>query len=93
MQQTAPRRKLKPFKEVTKHVGIDRQVRRLAEEMDLTGSRSNNPKVDMNYFTLFVPMRISDEEKLERLSDVVDTITAIEDSDVILLGMWVSPTE
>jgi hypothetical protein len=64
-----------------------------SQEMDLTKSRSNDPKVDLNYFTISVPMRLSDEEKMERLSDVLGTITAIEDSDVILLGMWVSPTE
>ena len=93
MQQITRRRGLKSFKEVAKNVGVDHKVRRLAEALDLTESRLNDPKVDVNYFTLFIPMRISDEENLGRLFDVVDTITAIEDSDVILLGMWVSPTE
>jgi hypothetical protein len=92
MQQIAPRRRLKPFKEVTKHIGIERQVRRLAEEMNLTESRSNDAKVDLNYFTLSIPMRLSDEEKMETLSQLANTVSAIEDSDVILLGMWVSPT-
>ena len=39
-----------------------------------------------------IPMRFSDEEKMERLSEMVDTVSAIDDSDVILLGMWISPT-
>jgi hypothetical protein len=60
--------------------------------MDLTGSRSNNRKVDLNYFTLSIPMRLSDEEKMETLSKLVDTVQAIEGSDVVLLGMWISPT-
>jgi hypothetical protein len=92
MQQIAQHRRLKPFREVTKHVGIDRRVRRLAEEMDLIEALSNDPKVDLNYFTVVVPMRLSDEEKMETLSELVDTVQAIEESDVVLLGMWVSPT-
>ncbi len=75
-----------------KNVGIERQVRRLAEEMDLTKSRSNDPNVDLNYFTLSIPKRLSDEEKMETLSELVDTVQAIEGSDVVLLGMWISPT-
>lgn len=75
-----------------KNVGIERQVRRLAEEMDLTKSRSNDPNVDLNYFALSIPMRLSDEEKMETLSEMVDTVQAIEGSDVVLLGMWISPT-
>jgi hypothetical protein len=93
MLQKVPRRRLKPFKEVTKHVEIDHKVRRLAEALALTGSRSNDPKVDLNYFTLSIPMRLSDDERSERLSEMVDTVSAIEGSDVILLGIWVSPTE
>jgi len=64
----------------------------LAEALDLTKSRSNDPKVDLNYFSLSIPMHLSDEEKIQRLSEMVDTVSAIEDSDVILLGMWISPT-
>jgi hypothetical protein len=94
MQQIASRRTLKPFKEVTKHVGVDRQVRRLAEAMNLTESRRNgevNPKVDLNYFTVSIPMVLSEEQKNERLLDLVETVTAIDGSDVILVGIWVSP--
>ena len=93
MLQTAPHRRLRSFRDVTKHIGIDRTVRRLAEEMDLTGPRSDDPKVDLNYFTISIPMRLSDEEKMERLSEMVDTVTAVgEGSDVMILGMWISPT-
>ena len=60
--------------------------------MDLTKSRSNDPNVDLNYFALSIPMRLSDEEKMETLSEMVDTVQAIEGSDVVLLGMWISPT-
>jgi hypothetical protein len=89
MLQTAPRRRVKSsFREVTKHVDVDRQVRRLAESLDLAEAR--NPKVDLNYFTLSVPMHLSDEEKRQRLAELVDSVTGIENSDVILLGIWVS---
>jgi len=91
MQQTSSRRRLRSFREVTKHVGVDRQVRRLAQAMHLTEARSNDPKVDLNYFTISVPMRLSDEEKKETLSELVDSVQAIEGSDVLLLGIWVSP--
>jgi len=90
MQKLAPRRRLKSFKEVMKNVGVDHKVRRLAEALDFI--EAQNPKVDLNYFTMSIPRHLSDQEKMERLSEVVDTITAIEDSDVILLGMWISPT-
>ncbi len=90
MQHIVPRRRLKPFKEVTKHVGVKHQVRRIAESLDFV--EAQNPNVDLKYFTLFIPMRLSDEEKMEALSELVDTVQAIEGSDVVLLGMWVSPT-
>ena len=90
MQKLAPRRRLKPFREVTKHVGVRHQIRRLAESLNLPDAQ--NPKADLNYFALSIPMRFSDEEKQERLADMVDTISEIEGSDVILLAMWVSPT-
>jgi hypothetical protein len=89
MLQTSQRRRLRPFKEVTKQIGLDRQLRRLAEAMNVAEAR--NPKVDLNYFTLSVPMRLSDEDKMETLSELVDTVQAIESSDVLLLGIWVSP--
>ena len=90
MQQTAPRRRLESFKDVTKHVGVQRQIRRLAESLNLP--EAQNPKVNLNYFTSSIPTRLSDEEKMERLSELVDTTQAIEGSDVVLLGMWISPT-
>ncbi len=90
MRQIVPRRRLKPFKEVTKHVGVNRQLRRLAESLNL--AEAQNLKADLNYFTMSIPRRLSDEEKQERLADMVHTVAAIEGSDVVLLGMWISPT-
>jgi len=90
MLQIAARGRLKPFKEVTKHVGVEHQVRRLAESLNL--AEAQNPKVDLNYFTISVEMKLSDQEKAERFADLSDTITAIsEKSDVMILAMWVSP--
>jgi hypothetical protein len=90
MQQTAQRRKLKSFYEVTKHVGVDRQIRRLAESLNF--AEAQNPKVDLNYLTISISRHLADEEKMEALSEVVDTVMSIQNSDVILLGMWISPT-
>ncbi len=89
MLQRTLHRRLRPFKEVTKHVGVKRQIRRIAEPLDFV--EAQNPKVDLNYFTFSIPMRRSDEEKMERLAELVDTISAIEDSDVILLGCGFPP--
>jgi hypothetical protein len=91
MLQTSPRRKLRSFTEVMKHVGVARQVRRLSDSLDLAEAR--NSKVDLNYFLLSIPMSVSDEEKVERLSEMADTVTAIENSDVVLLGIWSSSSE
>ena len=90
MLQIAPRRRLKKFREVTKHVDLEQKVRRLAEALDLTEAR--NPKVDLNYFTTSIPLGLSDEDRTERLSDLTDTVTKLgEKSDVVILGMWISP--
>ncbi len=91
MQKIAPRRRLKRFAEVTGRLGVNRQVRRLAESLNL--AEAQNPNVNLSYFTMAVPMHLSDDEKSERLSEMADTVTAVgERSDVILLAMWVSPT-
>jgi hypothetical protein len=89
-----PRRKLKPFREVTKSVDVDQKVRRLAEALNVMEPRRNtdgNPRVNLNYFSISIPMSLSEDDRMERLSDVVDTINAIDGSDVVLLGMWISP--
>ncbi len=90
MLQIAPHRKLKPFREVTKHIGVERQIRRLAESLNF--AETQNPKVDLNYCTISISRHLSDEEKSAYLSEMVDTVSAIENSDVILLGIWASPT-
>ena len=96
MQKIAPRRRLKRFTEVTGKIGVHRQIRRLAEAMGLTKPHRNadgSLQVSLNYFTMLIPIRLSEDEKMERLSEMVDTISAIEESsDVMLLGMWLSPT-
>jgi hypothetical protein len=51
---------------------LDRQIRRLAESLNL--AEAQNPTVELNYFTISVPMRLSDEEKEERLAELADTV-------------------
>jgi hypothetical protein len=93
MLQIATRRKLKSFKEVTKHVGVDRQIRRIAESLDLTKSRQNsavsNETTILSYLIMSVPKDCTYEEKIDRLSEIADTILAVEGSDVICFSMWV----
>jgi hypothetical protein len=82
MLQIAPRRKLKPFKEITKHVAIDRQLRRLAEALDLTKSRQNSAVSDetttLSYFIMSIPKDCTYEEKIDRLSEIADTILGVD---------------
>ncbi len=93
MQNIAPRRKLKSFKEVTKHVGVDRQIRRLAEALDLTKSRQNSAVSDetttLSYFIMSIPKDCTYAEKIDRLSEIADTILDVEGTDVMCFSMWV----
>jgi hypothetical protein len=93
MQKLAPRRKLKPFKEVTKHVGVDRQLRRLAEALDLTKPRQDGAVSDetttLSYFIMSIPKDCTYAEKIDLLSEVAYTILNVEGSDVMCFSMWV----
>jgi len=94
MLQTSPRRRLRPFREVTKHVGLDRQVRRLAESLDLTKSRQDSAETTtLSYFIMSIPKNCTSDEKLDRLSEVADIVTAVEGSDVMIFSMWVPSAE
>jgi hypothetical protein len=93
MLQTSPRRRLRPFREVTKHVGLERQVARLAESLDLSESRRNSAASDeittLSYFIMSIPKNCTRDEKSDRLSEVADIVTAVEGSDVLVFSMWV----
>jgi hypothetical protein len=97
MLQTAPRRRLKKFTEVTKHVGVERRVRRLAEALDLTKSRHNSAVSDeattLSYFIMSIPKDGTYEEKIDRLTEIADTILDVEGSDVMVFSMWVPSGE
>jgi hypothetical protein len=97
MLQIAQRRRLKPFREVTKHVGVERQLRRLGEALDLTESRRNGAASDeittLSYFIMSIPRDCTSDEKMDRLSEVADVVTAVEGSDVMVFSMWVPSAE
>jgi hypothetical protein len=97
MTQTATRRKLQPFREVTKRIGLDRQLRRLAEALDLTKSRHDSAVPDeittLRYFIMSIPKDCAAEDRADRLSELVDTILAVEGSDVMVFSMWVPSGE
>jgi hypothetical protein len=97
MLQIAQRRRLKPFREVTKHVGVERQLRWLAEALDLSESRRNSAASDeittLRYFIMPIPKDDTPEEKMDRLSEVADVVTAVEGSDVMVFSMWVPSAE
>jgi hypothetical protein len=97
MLQISPRRRLRPFREVTKHVGVERQIRCLAEALDLTESRQNSAVADetttLRYFIMSIPKDCTAKEKINRLSEVADIVTAVEGSDVMIFSMWVASVE
>jgi len=97
MLQTSPRRRLRPFKKVKKHIGLDRQLRRLAESLDLRESRRNSAASDeitnLSYFIMSIPKDCTSEEKLDRLSEIADIVAAVEGSDVMVFSMWVPSAE
>jgi hypothetical protein len=97
MQQTSSRCKLRLFREVTKHVGIERQIRRLAESLDLKKSRQDSAVPDetttLSYFIMSIPKDCTYAEKIDRLSEVADVVTAVDGSDVLVFSMWVPSAE
>jgi hypothetical protein len=46
-----------------------------------------------NYYILSIPKECSDQQKDERLAELVDTIAAVQGSDVICFSMWVPTGE
>ncbi len=93
MQQITRPRRLRPFREVTKHVGIDRQVRRLVEALDLTKSRKDSAVFDetttLSYFIMSIPKDCTYDEKIDVLSEIADAILEVEGSDGLCISMWV----
>jgi hypothetical protein len=43
----------------------------------------------LQYYLMAIPNDVSDEEKGERLEEVADVVTNVENSDVFLLAMWI----
>ena len=94
LQKTPLRRRIKTFKEWIKpskaHVAVDRQIRQLAEAMDLTKKGDvADETATLSYFILSIPKDCTYAEKIDRLSEIADTVLAVEKSDVMCFSMWV----
>jgi hypothetical protein len=78
-------RTLRSFRDVTGHVGRKRATRHLRLEAD------NQPDevTDVQYCVTGLPRDITRDEKLARLSELAETITNIENSDVFVISMWI----
>jgi hypothetical protein len=51
------------------------------------------PMYFQNFLTMMVPMDVTRSEKLNRLSELGDTITNIEGSDVFVIALWMGGLE
>jgi hypothetical protein len=89
-----PRRRLRSFGSLTKHID-KRELRPVIEETQPQRSVSatqTDKTMNLGYLIMSVPKDLTYQEKIERLSEVADTVTAVEGSDVMVFSMWV-PTE
>jgi hypothetical protein len=81
-------RRLRSFKDVTKHIGRKGERSVVKESQDYSVLQPQKV-TDLNYFVISVPRNISYDEKLQRLSLLADKVTDVEGSDVICMVMWV----
>ena len=78
-------RRLRSFRDVTGQDGPKRPARHLRLESD------NQPDeiTDVQYFVTGLPKDMTRDDKLDRLSELADTITKIDSSDVMVISMWI----
>ena len=78
-------RRLRSFRDVTGQVGRKRPPRHLR----LGGENQLDEVTDVQYCVTGLPKDITRDEKLARLSELAETITNIENSDVFVISMWI----
>jgi hypothetical protein len=81
-----PRRRLRSYREVTKHVKWQPRHRRrtLGEE-----NGDKTAVTDVQYHVTVLPKDASQNEKNDRLAELADIITNIKESDVFVISMWI----
>jgi hypothetical protein len=81
-----PRRRLRSYREVTKHVKWQPRHRRR------TFGEENGDKTavtDVQYYVTVLPKDASQTDKSNRIAELADTITNIKESDVFVISMWI----
>jgi hypothetical protein len=79
----APKRKLRPFREVVRDVKLRRRLSLREAE------HQSDVSTKLRYYVTALPKDIADGEKRARLSELADTITNVPNSDVFLLSVWI----
>ena len=78
-------RRLRSFRDVTGHVGRKRATKHLS----LEGENQADEVTDVQYYVTGLPKDMAHNDKLARLSELADTITKIDSSDVMVISMWI----
>ena len=78
-------RRLRSFRDVTGHIRRKRPPRLLRFEAE------NQPDevTDVKYCVTALPRDMAYNDKLARVSELADTITNIDSSDVMVISMWI----
>jgi len=86
--------RLKSFKDVS-HLFEDAPLATVAEALKSKKKKSKDgfQETDLNISSVALPYHLDYETKLERLSMLADTITSIENSDVLVVASWVTHPE
>ena len=77
--------KLRSFRDVTGHVGR----KRFPKHLRLEAQNQPDEVTDVQYCVTGLPKDMACNDKLACLSELADTITNIENSDVFVISMWI----
>jgi hypothetical protein len=80
-----PRNKLRSFRDVTGHIRRKRPPRLLR----LEANNQPDEVTAVQYCVTGLPKDMAHNDKLARLSQLADTITKIDSSDVMVISMWI----
>ena len=88
---STPIRRVRSFRQVTKHIQWKGRANRrsLMKEKQDYPTLETDKATDLGYAILSVPKDVTQQEKIKRLSLLVDTVMDVEGSDVLCMVMWV----
>ena len=79
------RNKLRSFRDVTGHFGR----KQLPKHLRLESENQPDEVTNVQYCVTGLPKDMAYNDKLACLSELADTITNIENSDVFVISMWI----